>query len=74
MTAPERSNCAGGWCLPVPGTRQKSPREGPPSSLTMPDVCAEFLACEALSWGIIRRSTCLPAEITYRKSQPIAVG
>jgi len=40
MTAPERSNGAGGWFLPVPGTRQKSPREGPPSSLTMPDVCA----------------------------------
>ena len=35
------------------------------------EVCSQLIERKALSWGIIRKSACILAEITIRKSHPL---
>ena len=37
------------------------------------EVCSQLIEKKALSWGIVRNSACILAEITIRKSQKLAV-
>jgi hypothetical protein len=41
-----------------------------PCLTTLPrGMCPQLIVSKALSWGIMRKSACLLADITYRKSQ-----
>src|SRR5262245_46936777 len=51
--------------VPEGQTPSQRPEMGPPHS----DVDLQLLENKALSWGIIRKSTCILAAITIRKSQ-----
>ena len=50
-------------------TPSQRPEMGPPHS----DVDLQLLENKALSWGIIRKSACILAAITIRKSHPLAL-
>jgi hypothetical protein len=50
-------------------TPSQRPEMGPPHS----DVDLQLLENKALSWGIIRKSACILAAITIRKSQDSCV-
>src|SRR5712691_4732362 len=47
----------------------QKPLERPCMRRLVREVCSKPIDCKALSWGIIRKSTCILAEITIRKSQ-----
>src|SRR5713101_4984707 len=47
----------------------QKPLERPCMRRLVREVCSQPIDCKALSWDIIRKSTCILAEITIRKSQ-----
>src|SRR5712691_6104164 len=49
----------------------QKPLERPCMRRLVREVCSQSIDCKALSWGIIRKPTCILAEITIRKSQGI---
>src|SRR5712691_5861946 len=49
----------------------QKPLERPCMRRLVREVCSQSIDCKALSWGIIRKPTCILAEITIRKSQSL---
>src|SRR5712691_1389602 len=50
-------------------TEVQKPSQRPCMRRLLREVCSQLIDRKALSWGIIRKSACILAEITIRKSQ-----
>src|SRR5882672_6188739 len=50
-------------------TEVQKPSQRPCMIRLLREVCSQLIERKALSWGIIRKSACILAEITIRKSQ-----
>src|SRR5712664_261956 len=52
-------------------TEVQKPSQRPCMIRFLREVCSQLIEKKALSWGIIRKSACILAEITIRKSHPL---
>src|SRR5712664_1545257 len=50
-------------------TEVQKPSQRPCMIRFLREVCSQLIERKALSWGIVRKSACILAEITIRKSQ-----
>jgi hypothetical protein len=53
-------------------TAVQKPSQRPCMRRLLREVCSQLIEKKALSWGIIRKSACILAKITIRKSQVVA--
>src|SRR5713226_6870463 len=49
----------------------QKPSQRPCMRRLLREVCSQLIERKAFSWGIIRKSACILAEITIRKSHPL---